>query len=147
MQPQTIKDVGLWTVSFIWPHGELCSQTVISESVPEPTQWDPQKHESFLFLMQCSLRAWRSSTFSFGLRSYPLPTDTSPDSLNLLMILYPVDGGLFKVFAILCWGTFLWNCSTIFRCSLSQIGESLFVFTSKRLCLSEMLLWYCCQLP
>ena len=32
-----------------------------------------------------------------------------------LVILCTVDGGIFKVFAILGWRAFLWNCSTIFR--------------------------------
>ncbi|KAF3701384.1 hypothetical protein EXN66_Car017072 [Channa argus] len=50
--------------------------------------------ESGLFLMQCRLGAQRSHAPIFDLR-IPL------DSLNLLMILYPVDGGIFKVFTIL----------------------------------------------
>lgn len=50
-----------------------------------------------------------------------------------------LNGWIFKVFAILHWGTFVWNCYTIFRRGLLQIGEPLPIFTSEKLYLSEML--------
>ena len=88
--------------------------------------------ESCLFLMQCCLRVWGSpASFNFVPCAQTL-------LLNLLMILCTVYGSppytvhniikRFNVFAILYWETFFWNCFTIFRCSLFQIGEPLPIF-------------------
>ena len=99
----------MFTDSDFWKHSWV--HTVVSS------------RESCLFIMQCCPRAWRSHASSFKFQPCPMHTDTSPDSLNLLMILCAVDGGIFKVFAILHWVTFFWNCFTIFRCILSQTGE------------------------
>ena len=81
--------------------------------------------ESCLFLMQC---CWGHED-----HAHPVLTLGTPDPLNPLLISYTVDGGIFKVFVILCWGTFFWNCSTNLRCSLLQIGEPLFHKMVKRL--------------
>lgn len=43
------------------------------------------------FLMQCSLRAQRSCTFSCGFHSWPFCTDVSVESLNLFTVLCTVD--------------------------------------------------------
>lgn len=42
-------------------------------------------------LMQCHLGDWRTQGFTVGLRPRPLHAVVSPDSLNLLMILWTVD--------------------------------------------------------
>ena len=121
-------------------HSELCSQTVISGRVPESMQWCPGENHDYF---QCSA-AWGPEDHTHPVLTFGLVlllTDTPPDSLDLMMIFCTVDDGIFKVFAISCW-TFFWNCSTIFRCSLSQIGEPLPIFTSTSLCLSKMFLLY-----
>ncbi len=52
--------------------------------------------------------------------------------LNLLMMLCTVDDEICKAFAIWRWGTLFLKYSTIFECTLSQIGESLPIFIFER---------------
>ena len=79
----------------------------------------------------------------FWLEPCPLHTNTPPGSLS--------HDGILKIFAILPWETFFWNCSIFFD-SLSQMNEPLSIFTSEKLRFSEMLCLYsfmlltCCQL-
>ncbi len=87
--------------------------------------------------VQCRLRAWRPQASNKGLQPCPLRTEISPVSLNLLMMLCTVDYVICKAFAIWCWGTLFLKYSTIFLCTLSQIGEPLPILTSERLCLSK----------
>ncbi len=93
--------------------------------------------ESCRWVMQCHLRARRPWASNKGLRPYPLRTEISPVSLNLLMMLCTVDDEICKTFAIWCWGTVFLKYSTIVLRTLSQIGEPLPIFTSERLCLSK----------
>ncbi len=92
--------------------------------------------ESCRWVMHCHLRARRPRASNKGLWLCPLRTEISPVSLNLLMMLCTVDDEMCKAFPIWCWGMFL-KYSTIFSCTLSQIGESLPIFTSERICLSK----------
>ncbi len=110
-------------------HGGLCLLTVVSGSIPGT--------ESCRWVMQCHLRARRPRASNKGLRPCPLRTEISPVSLNLLMMLCTVDDEICKAFAILRWETLFLMYSTIFLCTLSQIGEPLPIFTSERLCLSK----------
>ncbi len=57
-------------------------------------------------------------------------TQISPVSLNLLIMLCTVDYEICKAFAILYWGMLFLKYSTIFVCTLSQIGEPMPIFTS-----------------
>jgi len=68
--------------------------------------------ESLLFSSQFCLRVRR------------LRASNSPDSLNLLMILHPVDDGIFKVLTFICLGTLFWICSTICL-QIFYFGETL----------------------
>ncbi len=112
---------------FRW-HDELCLPTMVSGSIPEP-QW--QNHAD-----EWSSAIWpRESNKS--LQPCPLRTEISPVSLKLLMMLCTVDDEICKAFAIWRWGTLLLKYSTIFLCTLSQIGEPLPIFTSERICLSK----------
>ena len=82
------------------------------------------------FLMQCLLRGQRSRAFNVGFGPCCLHAVISPDSLNLLMILWTVDDEIHKFLAIVHWGTLSLNCWTIFSHTCSQRGEphpSLFV--------------------
>ncbi len=72
-----------------------------------------------------------------ALRPCPLRSEISPVSLNLLMILCTVEDEICKAFAIWHWGTLSLKYSTIFLCTLSQIGEPLPIFISERICLSK----------
>lgn len=52
-----------------------------------------------------------------------LRAEISPDFLNVLMILWTVNGEILKFFAILHWETLFLNCWTICSHSCSQMGE------------------------
>lgn len=67
--------------------------------------------------MQCRLRDQRSQTFNVGFRPCRLHVESSPDSVNLLIILWTVDDEIPKFPAIECWETLFLNC---FLCSGSQ---------------------------
>lgn len=91
-------------------HSELCSQTVISGSVSEPRKWFPWQNV-LVFNPVLSKGSWTSSTDIWPSRR----ADVSPDSLNHLMLLCPVNGEIFKV----------------------QLSEPWLIFTSEKLCLSQ----------
>ncbi len=93
--------------------------------------------ESCRWVMQCHLRARRPQASNKGLRPRPLRTEMSPVSLNVLMMLCTVDDDICKTIwlqiAIWRWWTLFLKYSTIFECTLSQIGEPMPIFTSERL--------------
>lgn len=96
--------------------------------------------QSCRWVMQCRLRAQRPLASNKGLRPCPMRTETSPISLNLLMMLCTIDDESCKAFAIWCWGTLFLKFtvySTIFLRTLSQIGEPKPNCTFERLCLSK----------
>ena len=78
--------------------------------------------------MQCRLRDRRSRAFKVGFRPCRLHAVISPDSLNLLMILWTVDDEIPKFLAMVRWGTLFLNCSTIFSRSCPQSGEPRAIF-------------------
>lgn len=67
--------------------------------------------------MQCRLRDQRSRTFNVGFRPCRLHVESSPDSVNLLIILWTVDDEIPKFPAMECWETLFLNG---FLCSGSQ---------------------------
>ncbi len=83
--------------------------------------------------MQCHLRARWPRASNKGLRPCPLCAEISPVSLNILMMLRTVNYEICKAFAVWHWGMLFLKYSTLFLCTLSQIGESLPIFTSERL--------------
>ncbi len=93
--------------------------------------------ESCRWVMKCRLRARRPRASNKGLRSCPLHKEIDPVSLNLLMMLCTADDEICKAFAVWHWGTLFLKFSSIFLCTLLQIGEPLPIFTSERLCLSK----------
>ena len=113
---------------------ELCSLTVLFRCVPEAislTEW-------CWLLMQCRMRDQRSQAFNVGFWPCRLHAEISPDSLNLLMILWTVDDEIPQFLAIVCWETLFLNCKTI--CSRS--GEPCPILACEPLSLSGMLLLY-----
>ena len=87
---------------------ELYLLTVVFGSVLEPRWWYPL-HIDVGFLMQCRLRDRRSRAFKVGFRPCRLHAVISPDSLNLLMILWTVDDEIPKFLAMVRWGTLFLN--------------------------------------
>lgn len=85
-------------------HGELCSLTVISKSLPDPVQWSPHQNHGCYFI-QCYLRAWMPQAYKIKYCPPSLRTEIS------------LDFQLFIVVAILRWGTLFWN----YRWTLFQI--------------------------
>ncbi len=99
------------------------------------------------FLMQCHLRAQRSSTFNWGFLPCPTCTGISLDSLNLFTILCMVLGERPKFFAILhceMWFLICWH----FSC---EIWHKVMSHDPALLAKTEMLLytqtWYLDPLP
>ena len=70
--------------------------------------------------MQCHQRDQRSQAFSVGFRPCRLRAEISPDSLNLLMILWTIYDEIPKFLAIVHWETLFLNCSTICSRSCSK---------------------------
>ncbi len=93
--------------------------------------------ESCRWVMQCRLRAWRPRASNKDLRPCPLRTEIFQCLWIFWWCYALVDDEICKAFAIWHWGTLLLKYSTIFLCTLSQIGEPLPIFTSERLCLSK----------
>ena len=88
--------------------------------------------QSCWFLMQCCLRDQRSRAFSVP----------ALNSLNLLMILWIVDGEIPKFLEIVPWEMLFLSCWTICPCSFSQSGEPHPILACERLSLSRMPLSY-----
>lgn len=91
------------------------------------------------FLMQCRLRDQRSRTFNVGFRPCRLHGESSPDSVNLLIMLWTVDDEIPKFPAIERWETLFLNCWTIFLCSRSQSRDPRLIFACEQLSLLRML--------
>lgn len=96
-----------------------CSQTLISQSVPEPMMPFPwQIHACF----------YCSAASGFKDHRHPLLEDYGLTS--------------WQVFTVLHGATLFWNYFAICRHSSFQIGEPVPILTSEKLCLSKMLFIY-----
>ncbi len=93
------------------------------------------------FLMQCHLRAQRSSTFNWGFLPFPACTVISLDSLNLFKILCIVLGEKPKFFAILHCEMWFLICLTLLSWNVAQSHDPAL------LAKTEMLLLYPNMIP
>ncbi len=94
------------------------------------------------FLMQCRLRAQRSSTFNWGFLLCPTCTVISLDSLNLFTILCMVLGERPKFFAILHCEMWFLICLTLLSWNLPQSDEPWYLLAK-----TEILLLYPNMIP
>ena len=86
-----------------------------TDAVWESVLWTRQTTEHFPNLHQSILGPdQRSWAFSVGFRPCCLCAEISPDSLNLLMILWTIYDEIPKFLAIVHWETLFLNCSTKF---------------------------------
>ncbi len=109
-------DSGFWKYS--WAHLVMSNDRIMSMS-------DAVSSES----PKTTGIQLRSSSLSLTRR------DFSSFSESFEKMLCTVDDEICKAFAIWHWGTLFLKYSTIFLCTLSQVGEPLLIFISDRLCL------------
>ena len=83
------------------------------------------------FVKRYRLRARWSHAFSSGFRFWLLRTKIFPDSLNIFMILWTVDGERPKFFTSLHWETLSLNWLAIISQSLPQSGEPRLILACK----------------
>ena len=108
---------------------ELYLLTVVFGSVLEPRWWYPLHIDvGFWCSAAWGIEGHGHSRLVFGLAAYM--QWISPDSLNLLMILWTVDDEIPKFLAMVRWGTLFLTCLTIFSPQLSTKW-----WTSRHLCL------------
>ncbi len=93
------------------------------------------------FLMQCHLRAQRSSTFNWGFVPCPTCTVTPLDSLNLFTILCMVLGERPKFFAILHCKMWFLISLTLLSWNLAQSDELWSSFVCKNFLYPNMIPW------